>query len=102
MSTRKILEAHDEAYWDRQGIKVCACGHAYTEGYGSVFMIAHIADELDKYVQGKCAEALNEYADTLGYRISGAKIKYGQCHVEAQDIISELRDRANRYVDGDD
>lgn len=43
------------------------------------------------------AEALNEYADTLGYRISGATIKYGQCHIEAHDIIRELHDRANQY-----
>lgn len=42
-------------------------------------------------------EALNEYADTLGYRISGATIKYGQCHIEAHDIIRELHDRANQY-----
>ena len=43
------------------------------------------------------AEALNEYADTLGYRISGAIRKYGQAQGDFRDIIQELRARANQY-----
>lgn len=54
---REILESHNEAYWNQQGLKVCFCGHVYTDGYGSSFMIDHVAEVLDEYMQSVVEKA---------------------------------------------
>jgi len=58
---------------------------------------AEISRGMDKIRAEAKAEALNEYAETLGHRISGAIRKYGQAQGDFRDIIQELRDRANQY-----
>lgn len=50
-TTQEILLAHDESFWDERGVKVCQCGYEYTEGYGSIYMIRHVAEVLDKHVR---------------------------------------------------
>lgn len=56
MTIQEILVAHDEAHWNQQGRKVCQCGHEYTEGYGSVYMIKHIAEVLEQHMQEREAQ----------------------------------------------
>lgn len=65
MSIQEILEAHDEAYWDQQGHKVCACGHEYTDGYGSGFMLDHVAQVIEQHMQEQYAVKLERLAENV-------------------------------------
>lgn len=97
MSTREIIEEHDEAFWNQEGQKVCQCGFVYTEGFGSKFMLDHIAGKVEDYIREREFMVLLEARDRMVSSWPGAldDFEAGEVCDWLENMAYEIKDASN-------
>lgn len=97
MSTREIIEEHDEAFWNRNGKKVCRCGFVYTDGFGSVFMIDHISEKVEDYIREREFRVLLEARNRMARSWPGALDEFEACEVAdwLENMAYKIKDVSN-------